>query len=196
MRIMGNRKRCSVVLIAAALFMNSSFIYAQSANETKAVQISFQYAKVPGFSSNQYAIWVESASGEYVRTVYVTRFTATKGWKTRPEAIPTWVKKSNISRMGKGRVDTISGATPKTGLQRYFWDFADDAGKVVADGKYVLVLEGTFDGNEKDPSEVRYRAIIEKGKTITVEDRGAETKGNSKRGKTMISNVKYEIIKK
>ncbi len=84
----------------------------------------------------------------------------------------------------------------KTGEQKYYWDFTDNNGKAVTDGKYTIVFEATFDGNSKDPSEVQYKAIIDKGKTIEILKNGAEYKGNSQRGKTMIDNVKYEVVKK
>ena len=195
MRIIRKSKDKVFVLIAIMLLLSASIIYAQN-KDNQSIEISFLYSKVSGFSSNQYAIWVENENGDYIKTIYVTKFTATKGWKTRPEAIPVWVKKSNISKIGKKQVDLISGATPKTGEQKYYWDFTDNNGKAVTDGKYTIVFEATFDGNSKDPSEVQYKAIIDKGKTIEILKNGAEYKGNSQRGKTMIDNVKYEVVKK
>lgn len=77
------------------------------------VEISFDYNRADrDYANNQFAVWIEDLDGHLVRTLFVTKFTATKGWKTRKETLPTWKEKSNISQLKKDEVDAIAGATP------------------------------------------------------------------------------------
>jgi hypothetical protein len=131
----------SLAILAAALLMYGT---ATAGNEPGRVEISFAFQRLSGFASNQYAIWIEDDAGEYVRTVFATRFTADGGWKTRPLALARWVEKSSLPEMSSGAVDALSGPTPRPGEQTYVWDCKDDAGRTVPAGKYVVRVEGTL----------------------------------------------------
>ena len=70
-----------IFIILLALFIATSFKYAQN---NKIVQINFDYTKRGGFASNQIAVWVEDARGNYIKTIYITDFTGRReGWKKR-----------------------------------------------------------------------------------------------------------------
>ncbi|NLI53422.1 MAG: DUF2271 domain-containing protein [Clostridiales bacterium] len=107
-----------------------------------AVVISFDFQKQSGYASNQFAVWIEDADGAFVKTLYATRFTASGGYRQRPDAIPVWVERSGLAEMDD--VDAITGATPKSGALRFVWDLTDADGERVPDGTYRFFVEGTL----------------------------------------------------
>ncbi|MDR0223320.1 MAG: DUF2271 domain-containing protein [Oscillospiraceae bacterium] len=108
------------------------------------VVIAFDYKKVPGHASNQFAVWIEDMDGGYITALYVTRWTAGGGYKTRPDSVALWVEKSGLAFMAEDAVDAVSGATPKTGSLSYTWDLTDGRGEVVLPGEYRFFVEGTL----------------------------------------------------
>ena len=109
------------------------------------VVVTFDYEKQSGSASNQYAIWVEDMEGNYVNTIYATKWTANGGFKSRPDSIAIWVEKSDISSMPDYYADAVSGATPKaSGNQSYTWNLKDINGDTVSPGEYKILVEGTL----------------------------------------------------
>lgn len=108
------------------------------------VTISFDFTRQKGVASNQFAVWIEDAAGDYVKTLYVTRFTAQKGWRTRPDSIPEWVQKAKVSEMSEGQVAAVTAATPAAGTLTYTWDCTDQDGRPVPDGTYSFIVEGSL----------------------------------------------------
>jgi len=106
--------------------------------------ITFDYEKIPGIASNQFAVWIEDSSGDYIRTLYATRWTANGGYKTRPDSIALWVAKSNLASMQQSEVDAIAGATPASGSLSYSWDLTGANGITVSPGEYKFFVEGTL----------------------------------------------------
>ena len=98
------------------------------------VIISFDYERISGPASNQWAVWIEDMDGNLIRTLYATAWTADGGYKTRPDSIALWAEKSGLASMSKDEVDAISGATPRAGTQSYVWDLTDANGNTVAPG--------------------------------------------------------------
>jgi hypothetical protein len=120
---------------------------AQTAAQTAAaaqVIIGFDYQSQPGSASNQFAVWIEDANGNLTKTLYVTKYTATGGYKNRPDSIFNWVAKAELAAMSKCQVDAIAGATPKSGKLAYVWDLTDSDGNAVPSGSYTFVVEGTL----------------------------------------------------
>lgn len=145
--------------------------------------ISFDF-KRGGIASSQFAVWIENAKGEIVRTLYATSFTARGGYTYRKDAIPTWVEKSKLSQLTPQQVDAVTGATPKNGRLTYHWDGKDDAGNPLPEGTYRFYVEGTcywqsrilFSGNvnwkgKKQPqisvTQKRFRATNRNADMIT-----------------------------
>lgn len=114
----------------------------QNSSSSPSLTISFDF-KRGGIASSQYAVWIEDAQGRLVRTLYATSFTARGGYAYREDAIPTWVKKSNLSQLITQQVDALTGATPKNGRLTYQWDGTDDNGKQLPAGTYRFYIEGT-----------------------------------------------------
>ncbi|MCX7668066.1 MAG: DUF2271 domain-containing protein [Atribacterota bacterium] len=108
------------------------------------LEISFEYERQKTIASNQFALWIEDAKGNLVKTIYVTRFTGRGGYEKRPECLPEWVKKANPPSWTEEMIDVIATATPKGGPQVYTWDGHDEAGNLVAPGEYRFVLEANL----------------------------------------------------
>ena len=113
-------------------------------NESGKLVITFDYEKQSGYASNQFAVWIEDVDGNYIKTLYATKYTADGGYKNRPDSIPTWVEKSSLAIMSKSKVDTIAGATPKAGPLSYTWDLTDTNGKTAPSGEYKFFVEGSL----------------------------------------------------
>lgn len=108
------------------------------------VTLTFTFTRANHRASNQYAAWIENDQGQLVKQLVVTRFAASPKAAERPDSLPTWT--SHV----KGKVDTalldsVTSATPTSGLQRYTWDLTDTTGKPVPNGSYTFYLTGTQD---------------------------------------------------
>lgn len=108
------------------------------------LSVSFDYKHYPTLATGQYAVWIEDAQGNLVKTLYVTRFTGEGGYKRRPDSCPTWVSKANPDEMSSDDLDAVTGATPSNGRQTYTWDGTNAHGSRVANGKYTINIEGTL----------------------------------------------------
>lgn len=108
------------------------------------VIITFDYKNQSGYASNQFAVWIENTDGNLVKTLYATRFTAKGGYKKRPDTLPTWVEKSDVTSLNKSEIDAITGATPKAGTLSYIWDLTDKNGDAVSLGEYNFFVEGNL----------------------------------------------------
>jgi hypothetical protein len=81
----------------------------------------------------QFALWVETEGGEYVKTLYATRKVATQGWafangNRRKESLPYWAHRRGVvypdglylPTKAEPLTDAVSGATPHAGLNLRF----------------------------------------------------------------------------
>jgi len=164
---------------------------AQQATSQQAAEITFSYTKLSGSASNQFAIWIENAQGQYIKTLYATRYTANGGWKRRESSIPVWVKQSGLSNMTSAQIDAVSGATPRTGTITYTWDGTDSRGVAVPAGDYVIILEGTL----RWENQVYYRAPIRLGNGSAAATVNVEYKGDPGEDRAMISDVKVRTLR-
>jgi hypothetical protein len=163
----------------------------QQAASQQAAEINFSYKKLSGSASNQFAIWIENDRGQYIKTLYATRYTANGGWKRRESSIPVWVKQSGLSDMTSAQVDAVSGATPKAGTLTYTWDGTDSRGATVPAGDYVVILEGTL----RWENQVYYRAPIRLGRGSAAATVSVEYKGDAGEDRAMISDVKVRTLR-
>ncbi len=106
------------------------------------LEISFPYNRLTGINNTQFAVWIENAEGAYVKTLYVTSYMGKGGFKSRKDALPAWVKSSKVKENTEEKIDAITGATPKTGQQKFVWDCTDCKDKKVAPGEYKYMVEG------------------------------------------------------
>ena len=145
-------KKYKYILAIVTTFLFLSFISCTGDNEkadtrsfdSGILTVTFDYEKQSGYASNQFAVWIEDMDGNYINTLYVTKYTANGGYKNRPDSIALWVEKSDLASMQKSEVDAIAGATPKTGNLSYSWDLTDSKGNTVQPGEYKFFVEGTL----------------------------------------------------
>ena len=130
-----------------------------AAAQASRVEVSFTYTRQRGIGSNQFAVWIEDTQGRYIKTLYATRFTAAGGWQRRKQAIPQWVKQSNLAGMSKPQIDALTGPTPNGGALRYYWDGTDSAGRAVPAGEYRVFVEATL----RTENRVLYTAAVKLG---------------------------------
>ena len=123
------------------------------------LEISFTYEKQRMVASSQYAFWIEDMNGNYVDTLYVTKWTAQGGHELRPLSIPQWVSVANPSGMGTAELDAISGATPRSGSYFAYWDFTDRNGNPLTGTQYRYFIEGTMNNEDN----VLFTGIIDIG---------------------------------
>lgn len=153
--------------LAAGIFVMSGIAISADAVEKKvspSVKISFPYIRQSGIAGNQFAIWVENANGQFIKTLYVTSYTGKGGYAVRKDCVPTWVRRSGAANTPKTELDAVSGATPVSGTLTYTWDCKGKDGKIIAPGKYKIFVEGTL----RWKSRVLYnRQYQQSGKTLT-----------------------------
>jgi len=106
------------------------------------VAVSFDFERQSGYSTNQFAVWIEDMEGNVVKTLFATRFTAAGGYEKRPGSLTNWVDKA--VRSGITDADAVAGATPKSGPCAYVWDCTDERGNAVPAGAYCFFVEHTF----------------------------------------------------
>jgi len=156
-----------------------------------AVELSFSFIRKSGSASNQYAVWIENAQGQHIKTVYATRWTANGGYSRRPTSIPIWVRQSGLSNMSREQVDAVSGATPRTGNLTYSWDGTDSRGTPVPAGDYVLILEGTL----RWENQVLYRAPFRLGQGPSSVNVSVDYTGDPGSDRDMIGNVTVRTLR-
>ena len=145
-------KKYFLAIIAAMLLAMPAMAQTKKG---KTLEVSFNYQKQAGPGSNQYAVWIENEKGEVVKTLFVTSFTTKgrvrgneqpmRGYVKRPNCVPTWVKTVKAESLSDQQLDGVTGATPQAnGKQIFTWDFTDQQGKKVKDGKYCVKVEATL----------------------------------------------------
>lgn len=132
-------------LLCVLLFLGLSLSCFAQAAPTGSVTISYSFNRQLRIASNQYAIWIETDKGVFVKTLLVTDFTGKKaGWKRRPQSVPTWVATADVKNTPQKDIDAVSGATQRTGTYKVVWDLRDSSGKTVPAGTYTYVVESNI----------------------------------------------------
>ena len=167
-------------------------VVAQQAQEPQvAAELSFDFTRLSGSASNQFAIWIENSQGQYVKTLYATRYTANGGWRRRETSIPVWVRQSGLAGLERAQIDALTGATPRTGAVTFTWDGTDSRGSVVPMGEYVIILEGTL----RWENQVMYRAPIRLGQGAATPAVTVEYTGDAGSDRAMINNVAVRVFR-
>jgi hypothetical protein len=137
-------------------------------------------------ASNQYAFWIEDMDGNYIDTLYVTRYTAGEGYRRRPQSIPQWVLAAKPGDMRAAEIDAIEGATPKPGNYVVSWDFTDGEGNPMEDTHYRYFVEGTMYMGDN----VLYSGIFTLGEDVWEEYPAPEYSIPNGEYKAMLSNIR------
>jgi hypothetical protein len=106
------------------------------------VTISYVLDRIPAIASNQIAVWIEDEDGNYIKTLFATKFSAEGGFRKRTDTLPEWVEKSGWNNAAPEEIDAVSGATPHSGTITVVWDLTDKDGKQVSAGTYIYKIEG------------------------------------------------------
>jgi len=162
-----------------------------AAAQQAAAELTFSFMRLSGSASNQYAVWIEDAVGQYIKTLYATRYTANGGWRNRPTSIPIWVRISGLLNMTSAQVNAITGATPRTGSLTYTWDGTDSKGAAVPNGDYVIKLEGTL----RWENQVLYSAQIRLGRGSAAPQVSVSYTGDAGADRAMIDNVRVRTLR-
>lgn len=164
-------------------------VIAHDKSPDKKVTVSFMWSKIQSYGSNQIAVWVEDTQGNYICTLFATRFTVKGGYLKRPLSLSEWTSKSDLKNATKPEVDALTGATPSSGRQTLIWNCTDKSGKIVPIGTYVVRMEA----NIHDADKMFFRGEIKVGGTagqtkgeITFTDPKLST------GKVLFSDVLVE----
>jgi hypothetical protein len=133
-------KRYFLIIVALLLSFTACSAPKQSSELQESEYIAFEVAfnRQSGYATNQFAVWIETADGEFVKTIAVTKFTANGGYTNRSDALKLWRE-----RGGLDNVDAVTVATPK-GEATYRWTFDDYSGNRVVNGDYVYFVEGNL----------------------------------------------------
>jgi hypothetical protein len=189
-------KRVLLIVILTVLVLTGASAQQAAAQQTAAqsaavVELTFTFTRQSGAASNQFAAWIEDTEGKYIKTLYVTRWTANGGYSRRPSSIPVWVRKSELSKMAKAQIDAVSGATPQTGTVTCTWDGTDSKSVALSTGDYVLVLEGTL----RWENQVYYRVPVTLGKGTMTPIINVEYTGDAAAERSMIKDVKVRVLR-
>lgn len=85
----------------------------------------------------QTAIWVETADGAFVKTVYVSGFSGYA--KEKQVNLPMWAHSSQFID-----ADAITAASIDLGHHIYVWDLKNNFGKAVQPGDYIVKVEVSY----------------------------------------------------
>lgn len=85
----------------------------------------------------QTAVWIEDKTGNYVKTLYVSGFSAFA--KEKQSNLDRWAKASGFQG-----TDGITGASIDAGGHVYVWDLKNYLGKKVKNGEYVVKVETIY----------------------------------------------------
>ena len=180
--------KATFLTLAFAFFLFNADCIANEIKVTEKgkLEITVSYERQSGRGSNQYAIWIENAQGQLVKTLFVTKFTAEGGYSFRPDCTPMWVNKANPASMSEPEVDAFTGATPQTGNHTYIWNLTDNKGNQVSKGNYTFYVQGTLLGK----NQVLFKGVISVGdKKVSVNPQ-AEFSSDDTQNKGMITAVK------
>ena len=171
----------TILIIFTAFSVNIS---AEELNIQKnTISINFDFTKKLGLASNQFAVWVETEKGILVKNLFVTDFTAGKGWEKRPESLPSWRK-----AVKDADIDGISSATPKSGKIQLQWDIKNENGEPVEKGIYKIFIEA----NIKWENTVLFTCEIKVDDNITIGEITEKISGKDYNKQTLIKNVEIK----
>ncbi|MCH4158324.1 MAG: hypothetical protein LKF34_07000 [Acidaminococcaceae bacterium] len=125
------------------------------------VKFTFPVHRQAGDREDQYALWLENPrTGTHFKTLAVTSYVATQGFKKDPGILPVWEQHAGIVFMIGPRekdVNVMLVPTPPSGTRTYLWYCDNDAGtEAMPAGTYRYYLEG----NSRKKAHVLYAGSI------------------------------------
>ena len=125
------------------------------------VKFTFPVYRQASDREDQFVLWLEDpCTGTHFKTLAVTSYTATQGFKKDPGILPVWEQHAGIAFMTGPRekdVNAMLVATPPAGMRTYLWYCDNDAGTEAMPAQtYHYYLEG----NSKKAAHVLYAGTI------------------------------------
>jgi hypothetical protein len=146
--ILALMKKPLIAFAVALLLMCAG--QAAFAQKNGTVTITYTLTRMSKIASDQLAVWIEDGQGKLVKTIFVTNFMAKrKGYISRPQCCPEWVKAADPAAMSAAQIDAISGATQKAGKITLKWDCTDSKGNPVPAGAYLYKVEGNISWEQR-----------------------------------------------
>lgn len=190
----------AVFLFPSVIIAATAAILSCSQPKAASLEVSFDYTKQSGPGSNQYAVWVENENSDVVKTLFVTHFSALgrsrngepadRGYHYRPSCVHNWVKNVNADSLSDEILDSFTGATPsESGTQTFTWDFTDQNGEIVPDGKYRVIIEADL----HDWTIKTYTCTVATGQKAGVLEFDEDYSEPDEKYESMITNVKFEL---
>jgi len=136
----------AVLILSTCLYSNT---YARKKMQEKNMIITFTWFRIQSHGSNQLAVWIEDTKGNYICTLFATKFTATGGYIQRPLSLSEWTAKFDLKNASKEEIDAITGATPQSGQQIISWNCKDRSNKALPDGTYIVRMEANIHDADK-----------------------------------------------
>jgi hypothetical protein len=132
---MNNKKNTgSAFLLFFLLFISGCSFF----NKGRTLTISFHMQEGEGFvPSQQTVIWLEKPDGSFVKTLFVSEYTAYGGYLI-PGICPEWVTRANWQHVGQEEFDAVTGSTPQVGKVKMEFKLSDNQ---IPEGEYNLLVE-------------------------------------------------------
>ncbi|XOQ52872.1 MAG: DUF4136 domain-containing protein [Succiniclasticum sp.] len=95
---------------------------------------------------NQFALWLETEQGQYIRTLAVTEDTALRGWDGRPSTLPHWQAKAGFQAREQWKdVNATIVSVFAEPEQTFVW-YGDtfNGSQALPDGTYRYCLEAAW----------------------------------------------------
>ena len=140
--------KLQIVLFVLLLFFSNQKINVKE-YQNGYIKIKYKLQNYPIIASNQMAIWIKNAKGNYITTIFVTKFMAKGGYKRREDCCPVWILESNWEKASNNEIDSVSRATQKAGIQEVLWNCKDKDGKQVNPGIYFYNIEANIYYDER-----------------------------------------------
>jgi hypothetical protein len=129
-------------------------VKAEYLEDENTLTITLDFEKQSGWASNQFAVWLEDPSGNYVHTLHVTDWAAGGGAEKRDEVLVEWVNRSGFTRWAQKEIDAVSSATPNTGSLSYSYTLDSE-------GYPYGELHFFVEGNLRWSNRVLFSGVIE-----------------------------------
>ena len=134
-----------IIITSLLIFV---FVFVIFSQNKKNLTISVTWKKASGIGSNQCAVWIEDAEHNFIKTIYVSKFTGKGGFIKRTDCLVKWREKAKITKQSLKDIDSVTAATPKKGENKFVWDLTDNNGNNVPLGIYYYRVESTLYFNE------------------------------------------------
>jgi hypothetical protein len=158
--------RCAGKALLSGALLVSTVAPARAEPAAGTLEISFLFNKAEGVvPSYQIAVWLETQTGEYVKTLFVSDYLSGGGFGLG-DVCPDWVKQANWEKAEESEFDAVTRPTPPIGARTLKFDCRQ---RSIAPGTYRFCVQAHI---------VEKYNILYRG-TIVVGEQGSEAAGEA-----------------